>query len=79
MAVLSCCVQTVEQKMASWLLANVFSVRKVGILMQVTELLDMGLHPEIKELKIGGPFSEEEALHGGLTFSTKWLTLNYLI
>ena len=56
-----------------------FSVRKVGILTQLTELIDMGLHPKIKELKIGGPFSEEEALHGGLTFSTKCVTLNYLI
>ena len=39
----------------------------------------MGLHPKIKELKIGGPFSEEEALHGGLTFSTKCVALNYFI
>ena len=47
--------------------------------MQVTELIDMGLHPKIKELKIGGPFSEEEALQGGLTLIwIKCVTLNYL-
>lgn len=46
--------------------------------MQVTELIDMGPHPKIKELKIGGPFSEEEALQGGLTFWIKCVTLNYL-
>ena len=45
----------------------------------MTEHIDMGLHPKIKELKIGGPFSEEEALHGGLTFSTKCVALNYFI